>query len=312
MPRAADPKSPKVAVVIPCYNRETSVRAAVESVLAQGYPALEVIAVDDHSTDGTRAALEAIADPRLRVVANPGPRGVSAARNHGVRETDAAVIAFQDSDDLWRPGKLAAQMACLAADPARVAVYCGMVVTDDAAPPGAPVLRYPGPGIAPREGDILPSLVRGSFISTQTLLLRRAAFDAAGGFDEALPALVDWDLMLRVAPLGRVGFVDADLVEQRMSGNSITRARDKRLAAQERILVKHADLLAGFPAARAHHHYRLAGAWRRAGDMRRAGDHAAAARRLVPALSRTGLSRTGLRYGAMALWLQGRRAFGLS
>lgn len=289
---------PHVVVVIPCHNREDTVTEAVDSVLSQDFTDLEVIAVDDASTDRTREALAAIPDPRLRTARNPGPRGPSAARNHGVALSRAPWIAFQDSDDIWLQGKLSAQMAH-AADPDVVAIYCGMQIKADTAP-GTPVKgRVPDRTITPLDGDILPSLTQGSFISTQMLVVRRDVFDAVGGFDEDLPALVDWELMLRVAQHGRVAFVDDDLVVQRMSDNSITRSSRKRLAAQEYVLAKHHSLLARHPATLARHHHRLAGGYRMFADYAAAARHAMHALRTAPLTPR---------YIAHAAYLQARAA----
>jgi glycosyltransferase involved in cell wall biosynthesis len=260
--------APEVSVVLPARNRAHSVRAAAESVLAQEGPALELIAVDDGSTDGTRAALEAMADPRLRIVANPPPHGAGRARNAGAALARAPWLAFQDSDDLWRPGKLAAQMARLRGG--AVACYCAMEILEG----GAVRATIPAEG---RAGDILPALLLDSFVSTQTLVVSRAAFETAGGFDPDLPALEDWELMLRVAALGPVAFVPEPLVEQRFSANSITASAEWRRRAYRMILAKHRALFARQPRALAHLHRRLAGAERRAGAPLRALRHYAAA-----------------------------------
>jgi glycosyltransferase involved in cell wall biosynthesis len=285
-----------VAVVIPCHNREDTVAEAVHSVLDQDFRALEVIAVDDASTDRTVEILEGISDPRLRIARNPGPRGPSAARNHGVSLSAAPWIAFQDSDDVWLPGKLTRQMARLKDSPF-VAAYCGMVVKADALPETAVQGRHPDPSIRPLEGDILPSLSRGSYISTQMLVVRRDIFDDVGGFDEDLPALVDWELMLRVAQTGPVAFVDDDLVVQRMSDNSITRSSRKRLDAQDYVLRKHAEVMARQPGALAHNHHRLAGGYRMFKDYGTAARHALQAVKAAPG---------NPRYAAQAAYLYAR------
>ncbi len=253
--------NPQVTVIVPCYNRETTIKEAMESVLSQDYAPLDLIAVDDSSTDGTVAVLQTIDDPRLRILHNDGDRGPSQARNCGIRAATAPWIAFQDSDDVWLPGKLRRQMEALN-DSNYVAAYCGMLIKADPHPDTPVQGRIPPPDISPLEGDILPSLSRGSYISTQMLVVRRDILEQIGGFDEALPALVDWELMLRVASLGPVAFIDDDLVVQRMSDNSVTHSSKKRLLAQEYILEKHKDLLARYPGVLAHHHHRLAGGYR--------------------------------------------------
>lgn len=284
----------QVSVIIPCHNREDTVAEAVQSVLDQDYGSLEVIAIDDASGDRTVDVLKQISDPRLRIGRNEGPRGPSAARNRGVALSDAPWIAFQDSDDIWLPGKLSRQMARLE-NSDFVAAYCGMLVKQDARPETPVEARLPDPALHPLEGDILPSLTATSYISTQMLVIRRDVFDAVGGFDEDLTALVDWELMLRVAQKGPVAFIDADLVVQRMSGNSITRSSRKRLAAQEYVLAKHAELMARYPASLARHHHRLAGGHRMFKDWPVAAGHAALAVRAAP---------TNMRYRMYAGYLR--------
>lgn len=291
--------APRVSVIIPCHNREDTILDAVQSVLDQDFRDLDVICIDDASTDRTMEVLATIKDPRLRWADNTGPRGPSAARNCGVALSDADWIAFQDSDDIWLPGKLSAQMSRLE-DSDFVAAYCGMLIKEDAHPDTPVQGRIPDRTITPLEGDILPSLTRQSYISTQMLVIRRNVFDAVGGFDEDLLALVDWELMLRVAGQGPVAFVDEDLVVQRMSGNSITNSSRKRLGAQEYVLEKHSDLLAQYPEALAGHHHRLAGGYRLFADWRPAARHATLARRAAPC---------NLRHWAYAAYLRSRALF---
>ncbi len=266
--------APRVSVIVPCYNREDTAAEAITSVLDQSYRDLEVIAVDDGSTDGTWEVLQSLDDPRLRLARNPR-KGVSSARNHGVSLVASATpwVAFQDSDDVWLPLKLERQMAGLE-DSDNVASYCGMQVKADAQPQTPVQARFPDPAITPLSGDILPSLIKSSYLSTQMLIIRRDVFDRVAGFDEELQALVDWELMLRVAQEGPVDFIDEDLVIQRMSDNSITKSPKKRTAAQERILTKHQDLIAKYPGMMAHHLHRLAGAHRMTGDYARAAGYA--------------------------------------
>jgi GT2 family glycosyltransferase len=298
---------PAVSVVLPAYNRAATIGRAIASVLAQNLSDLELIVVDDGSADGTVAAVRAIADPRLRLVALEANAGAAAARNRGIAEARAPWVAFQDSDDEWLPAKLEKQMARLAAPPPAggpdwVAAYCGMLVLGTsreakaalaaeagkaASPPRAPgntpgrslgrdrgdgriTLRYiPDPAL-PRdalEGHILPALLRQSLISTQMLVARRARLEAIGGFDESLRIQIDWECALRLAPLGPIAFVDEPLVLQRFSPNSLTLDGARRQATRLRILEKHRALFEADPGALAHQFYRDAHALRTAGNF---------------------------------------------
>lgn len=288
---------PPVSVVIPAYDRAGSIRVAIESVLRQSWTDFELLVVDDGSTDGTRDAVRAIPDPRLRLIETPRNMGASAARNLGIEEARGDWVAFQDSDDEWLPLKLEKQMARLLAprpDGAAeyVAAYCGMLILDEPhGPLGAPDGRmrpryFPGPEEATLEGDLLVPLLRGSLISTQTLVARRDRLREVGGFDPELRALIDWDCVLRLAPLGPIAFVDEPLALQRFSANSITRDRIRKLAAQKRVAEKHAALFAGHPRISARHHYVMAGGHRLAGDLPGARAELALARRLDPGNAR--------------------------
>ena len=241
------PGTPTVSVVIPAFNRAGTIRTAVESVLSQSYGDLELLVVDDGSTDGTMAVLAGLGDARLRPLSNPRNMGVSAARNTGIRQARGSWIAFQDSDDEWMPQKLERQMARIAAlGPDCVGGYCGMMIVGSplARPSEALPERYfPQAALGVREGHILDALLGTSLISTQTLVARRDLLVQVGGFDETLPALVDWDCVLRLARLGPFAFVDEPLVRQYFSDNSITRSREKRAYARERIMTKNLDLL---------------------------------------------------------------------
>ena len=266
-PDAGGSAVPVVSVVIPAYDRAATIRPAVESVLRQTLADIEVIVVDDGSADGTADAARRIPDPRVRVVALGENRGVSAARNEGVRAARAPWIAFQDSDDEWLPEKLALQMAALGEGD--VAVYCGMAVIGTTAAGRTRIDYVPDPRLTGISGEIEPALSKGSFISTQTLVARRDAILDVGGFDEALRALVDWDLALRLCRTGRVAFVDAPLVHQRFSENSITRSARTRVEARTRIFEKYAPRFADLPGALEINARAVAGGWRRLGEPER-------------------------------------------
>jgi glycosyltransferase involved in cell wall biosynthesis len=291
MTSSIDASAPAVSVVIPAYNRAATIRAAVQSVLGQTLSDIEVIVVDDGSQDATLEVASGIADPRLRVIASPRNMGASAARNLGVREARAEWVAFQDSDDEWLPSKLAKQMARLSAPGADyVAAYCRMLILGTPDQPGELVSRsgkltaqyFPAAGERDLDGDLTLPLLRGSLISTQTLVARRDRLLDIGGFDPDLPALIDWDCVLRLAPLGPIAFVDEPLVIQRFSANSITRDRARSHKARMRIVDKQAALLGRHPDILARHHYAIAGGHRAAGDLAAARASLARARKLRP------------------------------
>lgn len=262
---------------------------AVDSILRQSFRDFELLVVDDGSTDGTMEALADLSDPRLKLLANPRNMGASAARNTGIRAARGAWVAFHDSDDEWLPQKLEKQMMRLAASgPETVACYCGMAVVggagwisgDLACKPDERrhVYYLPWPTRLLVEGDIRPALLRANLVSTQMLVARRDALLQIGGFDETLPALVDWDCVIRLADLGPFAFVDEPLVLQFFSENSITRSRRKRAEARARIIRKHHAFFAADPKILAGHHVSITG------ELRHLGDHVGARKALGQAL----------------------------
>jgi len=290
VPLAAPLASPLVSVVIPAYDRAPTIVAAIESVLRQTWTDLELVVVDDGSTDDTAAAAASVTDPRLRVVRLPANRGAAAARNAGAAQARGRWIAFQDSDDEWLPEKLARQLARLDAHPEAVAAYCGLLTVGalDAEAGGRTRLTYiPAPGTSLVEGRIQPMLLTHNFMSTQTVMVRRDVFLGLGGFDESLPAMEDWEFAIRLAGAGEIAFVDAPLVHQRFSPNSLTRSREKQRRAHAMILEKSLPLYAGRPDLLAWQYYVLAGLSRRAGDLADARRQLARARRIRPAAPRT-------------------------
>jgi len=185
--------APSISVVIPTHNHAGFLPAAVGSVRSQGWPGIEIIVVDDGSTDGTGRVLDELAGDDLRVLRQP-KAGAAAARNRGIAESRGDWVAFLDADDYWLPGKLAAQMSALAAGSnERTFAYCGSLVFD-----GQGVIievRPAAPG-AMR----LDALVWGNTITTGSVVVKRAALFEVGLFDESLNVLgEDWDLWLRLA-----------------------------------------------------------------------------------------------------------------
>ncbi len=183
----------RLSVVVPCYNVGELAVEAVESVLDQTIAGLEVIAVDDGSTDDTLERLLDIDDPRL-TCATQANRGLAGARNTGIRLARADLIGFCDGDDLWRPHKAARQLAIMEADPEVTLTFSYSAYLTAAGQPTGHVLvtRCRQPTL----GDLLKRNVIGN---GSTPIVRRAAFEQAGGFDESLASCEDIEMWVRIA-----------------------------------------------------------------------------------------------------------------
>lgn len=203
-------KDTPVSVIIPTYNRGHRLPASVQSVLDQTHDNLEVIVVDDGSTDDTEEIVRSIQDDRVKYLRLEKNGGVSRARNAGVSLARYDLIAFNDSDDLWHPDKLEVQLNYWREHPEDVLVYCAYKVDV----PGGGIVRIPSAGEEPDtlSGDIFYYLLLRPAIGTPTMILRKDLFEKTGGFDTAYPVMEDWELTVRLARMGTIGYVDEILL----------------------------------------------------------------------------------------------------
>lgn len=187
----------KVSIIIPTYNRSRQVVEAVKSALAQSWTALEVIVIDDGSTDDTESALAPFSGS-IRYVMKPNG-GVSSARNRGIQEATGDVVAFLDSDDTWHPDKLRKQMECMARTSAKV---CFCVSADESKQAIDDLRRMDGDLKEGGERFYQPDdcrmfrFPRHPFL--QSMVAERAALLKAGGFDESLKVAEDTKLIHRL------------------------------------------------------------------------------------------------------------------
>jgi glycosyltransferase involved in cell wall biosynthesis len=205
---------PDVSVVIPTCNRRRLLALTLRSVLRQRGVDLEVVVVDDGSTDGTVGMVERLADPRVRMMRHATPLGVSSSRNAGIAKARGRWVAFLDDDDLWAPDKLGRQLE--AADAAqRVWVYAGTVNVDDQ-------LRILEGGPPPPPGRVPELLGRYNPVpaGASNVMVRADALARVGGFDVELRRTEDWDLWIRLARDGPPAAVRYPLVAYRMHPGS--------------------------------------------------------------------------------------------
>ena len=190
----------RISVVIPTFNRIEVIQRAIDSVLRQTRPADQLIVVDDGSTDGTSALLKKTYGNRLTLIRVTQNNGVSAARNHGIRECTGDWIALLDSDDEWLETKLATQQTALEMQP-HVLCHTEEIWIRNGIRVNA-MNKH-----AKRGGDIYQYCLPLCVISPSSALISREAFDEAGGFDETLPACEDYDLWLKICARHPVLFI---------------------------------------------------------------------------------------------------------
>ncbi len=213
------PWLPTVAAIIPCFNARRFVADAVHSALGQTYPRVEIVVVDDGPTDRLGDALRPFQD-RIKLVVQPH-QGLAAARNRGITETEAELIALLDADDRWHQDKIRRQVALLGSRPECCLVYTARRLIGKV---GQPVQEgttwYPLPP-EPVQGECLLELVRANRLMSSSVLFRRTAL-TAGWFDERLAACEDWDLWLRLSEHHQFGYVDEPLTEIRVHDSNMT------------------------------------------------------------------------------------------
>jgi len=185
-----------VSVVVPTHRRPALLRAALDSVLAQTRAPDEVVVVDDAGDAATAAVVAEAASAAplpVRLVHLPGGTGASASRNAGARAATGEVLAFLDDDDTWAPTYLAAALRCAQSEGVPV-VFTGIQIR---LPSGRRRIQRMPPGLT-----AAVVLVRNPGMTGSSLVLRRAAFERVGGFDETLPVSNDKDLLVRLLDAG--------------------------------------------------------------------------------------------------------------
>lgn len=241
---------PTVSVIIPTYDRADVLPKAIDSVLSQTHRDLELIVVDDGSTDDTAAVVEGYEDDRVQYVAHETNRGANVARNTGIDAASGEYVAFLDSDDRWAPSKLERQLERLEQKGSEwVGAYCGFY-RDLEGPSGhvlngvATVLAL-GDDDGPMEGDReLQTGILADEVETcagSTLVVERSVAQDIGGFDEELERFQDPEFVLRIADVGKVAYVDEPLVTLESVGSP---APEVVRRADRAYLEKHADLVA--------------------------------------------------------------------
>lgn len=212
-----------VSVIIPVFNRRNLICSTINSVMAQTYRNLEVLVVDDGSTDGTEELLKEryAGESRFRYIWQKNAER-AVARNTGIKAARGEYIAFLDSDDLWYPTKLERQLECFAKNQALVLVHCACSKVDEHGRALGEVFSTEQDAMP--EGLVFERLVCWNVVAMATPVVRREVFDRVGMFNEdcrILGAGEDWEMWTRIAALGPIGYLREPLASYRIySGNT--------------------------------------------------------------------------------------------
>ena len=224
---------PEVSVVVPTHDRRELLTLTLRSVLRQHGVDLEVVVVDDGSTDDTAQMVAGLGDRRVRLVRHDTAQGVSAARNRGIAEAGGTWVAFLDDDDLWAPDKLTRQLQA-ARRSGRDWVYAGEVSIDqhlrilDGGPPASPA-------------QVIEGLARHNAVpaGASNVVVHADALARAGRFDTRLRNNEDWDMWIRLARLGPPAWVCRPLVALRVHPGNASQNMDRMLEELDVIERRH-------------------------------------------------------------------------
>jgi glycosyltransferase involved in cell wall biosynthesis len=264
-----------VSVIIPTYNYGRFLTEAISSALEQTHPPLEIIVIDDGSTDDTADVAERFSAQVTYI--RQENAGVSAARNRGVAESSGELIAFLDADDIWEPTKLEKQVAKFCTDAAVGLVHCEMRIFDSGT--GETV----GMDLGGVEEGAAESLLLWEYptvnVSGSVIVVDRRAFEEVKGFDTKIKCGEDWDFCYRVARKFKVGFVPEPLVNYRSHGAAAHRNVEEMERGMEQFYEKafaegDESVIKLRRTAYGNFHKVLAGSYFHAGDLRRFALHA--------------------------------------
>ena len=222
-----------ISVIMPTYNRSKTIKRAIDSVLNQTYSDIELIIVDDCSSDNTDEIVSLIKDNRIKYYKLESNRGACFARNYGISKACGNYIAFQDADDEWISNKLEVQISNIDSNKSDMD-FCDFIRFDDS---NFELLPSKKTKKVINKLGVERALRYGNFISTQLLLIRKECLDEIK-FDVSLPRLQDYDLVLQLSSKYKFSYSAIPLAIIYVQGDSISKSFEKLNKAIEIMLRK--------------------------------------------------------------------------
>jgi glycosyltransferase involved in cell wall biosynthesis len=212
------PRHPLVSILIPAYNAERYIKAALDSALMQDYPNFEVVVVDDGSKDKTWEIIQTYTDPRVRAIRQEN-QGITPARNRLFKEAKGDYIAYLDCDDIYLQGRISEPVAFLESHPEYALTYCEPIYFFD----GQPDKLYRHSFKLYSGDEVFPALLEHQFITNTTITFRREVYDKLGGYNPETGIVEDWEYFIRMVRNGyKIALLNEDLVRFRLRWDSNT------------------------------------------------------------------------------------------
>lgn len=219
----------RVSAIIPAYNCEKYIVETIESVFAQTHKDIELIVVDDGSTDRTEEIIRSFG-ARLNYIRQDKNSGPSAARNRGIKESSGAYVAFLDHDDIWLPDKIEEQVRMLEREKDLALVYSNFYYINRS----GSIMGKLFDNIKPCRGFVFEELVISNFIPTSSVVIRKKVLDETGIFDERFLIAQDYDLYIRIAERHKIDFIERPLLKYMVHPDGASKKR-RRITLEEAI-----------------------------------------------------------------------------
>ncbi len=230
---------PLVTVIIPTYNRAATIKRAIDSVLRQTYKELELIIVDDGSTDNTVEIIHSYQDKRIKLVCLFGNCGANIARNTGIKLAKGEYIAFQDSDDEWLQDKLEIQINYMEQTDKKIC-YCPYILYEGTM---KKIIPDPSENKVQYGEKIKETLRTGNVVPAPTLVIHKQVIETAGMFDETMRRLQDYEYAIRLCQCCEIAYIDRPLLNAYRMNNCISNNEEALVEAFKQIFIKHINFI---------------------------------------------------------------------